>query len=368
MGAMNTVVQVIDTLELGGAEKMAVMIANALPVHACRSLLCVTRNLGPLLSSVDASVGVLLLQRKRRLSMIKLMRFVIWLREQEVDIVHAHGSSVFIACAAAVFVPVKVVFHDHEGNSEFIDARPSVLYRLVMPFLAGIIGVNDKLVNWARNNLAAGDTPIRYVRNFSLPVQIREHHSTVLPGEREHRIVHLANMRVQKDHLTMIKAFAILKEKTLLPVQLLLVGEEREHDAYARAVRKLVGELSLDDSVHFLGKNDAPHEILSRCTIGVLSSLSEGLPLALLEYGLSGCAAVCTDVGQCREVLEEGGAGVLVPPSDPERLADGILMMLADSDTRGRYARELQRRVSEEYSADTSIAQMVSLYDAVMDD
>ena len=83
--------------------------------------------------------------------------------------------------------------------------------------------------------------------------------------------------------------------------------------------------------------------ILRACSIGVLSSASEGLPLALLEYGKHGLAAVSTAVGQCPEVLDNGYAGVLVPASRPRISAHAIV----GSAQQSRPARAVRRAFSE---------------------
>ena len=89
-------------------------------------------------------------------------------------------------------------------------------------------------------------------------------------------------------------------------------------------------------------RNDVP-AILRACRIGVLSSASEGLPLALLEYGKHGLAAVSTAVGQCPEVLDNGYAGVLVPASSPDQFSDAIVGLL----DRSRPARAVRRAISK---------------------
>jgi len=97
-----------------------------------------------------------------------------------------------------------------------------------------------------------------------------------------------------------------------------------------------------------------------------LSSTSEGLPLALLEYGMAGLPAVATQVGQCPEVLDNGRVGVLIPPAEPDRLAKVLLSLLRSPERRAGLKELFRRRVQEVYSPGPVIQQVCRVYDAVM--
>jgi glycosyltransferase involved in cell wall biosynthesis len=80
--------------------------------------------------------------------------------------------------------------------------------------------------------------------------------------------------------------------------------------------------------LHFLGHREDVRDLLSVYDIFVLPSLSEGMPLALLEAMAAGVPAVATRVGGVSEVIENGKTGLLVPPGDSRALADGIATLL----------------------------------------
>jgi glycosyltransferase involved in cell wall biosynthesis len=122
----------------------------------------------------------------------------------------------------------------------------------------------------------------------------------------------------------------------------------------------------LEGNVYLLGERQDVHAILNACDIGVLSSVSEGLPLALLEYGMAALAAVATHVGQCAEVLDEGRAGILVPSASPERLAHALLSLLKSPARSLALGKELQRRVQERYSAGAVMKQVCQIYEKVL--
>jgi len=119
--------------------------------------------------------------------------------------------------------------------------------------------------------------------------------------------------------------------------------------------------------VTYLGPRRDVDAILRACDIGVLSSCSEGLPLALLEYGACGLAAISTDVGQCSEVLHNGAAGVVVPASAPRALADGMLSLMTSPGDRALYAARLRDRVESRHSPDRVIGHICDIYESLLD-
>src|SRR5947209_20135306 len=97
------VMQMLDTLETGGAEQVAVTIANHLPRDRYVSYLCTTRRDGPLEHSIAGDVARLRLRRKHSLDPAAVAKLVRFVREKEIQIVHAHGSTVFLAGLAGAF-------------------------------------------------------------------------------------------------------------------------------------------------------------------------------------------------------------------------------------------------------------------------
>jgi glycosyltransferase involved in cell wall biosynthesis len=102
--------------------------------------------------------------------------------------------------------------------------------------------------------------------------------------------------------------------------------------------------LGIAGRVSFLGhRNDIP-DVVSAFDISVLPSVTEGLPLALLEALATGNPIVCTRVGGCPEIVDDGVNGFLVPPRDSAALADRILQLHADRALRDAIrARNLEK-------------------------
>ncbi len=112
--------------------------------------------------------------------------------------------------------------------------------------------------------------------------------------------------------------------------------------------------------VRFLGLTANPGVVLAAADVVVVPSRTEGMAAVLIEAGLSGVAVVATDVGAVREVVLPGATGVLVPPGDPVRLAEGLLQALegglGGAEARSRCMRLFDMPVVADAWADLLLA------------
>lgn len=357
------VMQMVDTLSIGGLERVAVNLANLLPRERYSSHLCTTRADGPLSEALLSDVGRLQLDRTRRLELRALRRISVYCKNNNVSIIHAHGSALLVAILASMLPPYpKVVWHVHYGALA-TKQKLTLIYWLLTKRVAAVLTVNEALATWSREKLQIPAERVHYVRNF-VCTGATATPTDELPGRKGSRIVCVANLRPQKDHLTLIRAMSVVVQ-AVPDATLLLLGAT----TYAQQLQKIQYEISRNDlhnHVHILGSRQDVAKVLSACDIGVLSSVSEGLPLALIEYGMAGLAVVATDVGQCAEVLDGGQAGLLVSPQDSHDLASALLRILCESDERLALSARFQKHVMENYSSETAMKKVCAIYQQVL--
>ncbi|MBA3257810.1 MAG: glycosyltransferase family 4 protein [Pyrinomonadaceae bacterium] len=358
------VMHITDTLDAGGAERVAVDLVNVLPREHYRAHLCTTRRDGLLADLVAENVGRLRLERERRFDVKALGRMTDYIQRNQIQILHAHGPSLFIAAMAAFFPPhPALIWHNHYGRYALED-RPAWLYRLATRRVSGVIAVNRPLVEWSQRQLRVPAERTWYVPNFVSEAERNGEPLSDLPGKAGGRIVCVANLNSEKDHLTLLRAMALVIRQA--PVaHLLLVGAANE-PAYLDLVRKEISRQDLGQHISLLGQQQDVSAILRACDIGVLSSASEGLPMALLEYGMAGLPTVATRVGQCAEVLDDGRAGILIPPAAPDKLAEALVSLLRSPERRTILGNRFYRRVREVYSPGPVIQQISRVYDTVI--
>jgi glycosyltransferase involved in cell wall biosynthesis len=358
------VVHVVDATYIGGAERVAVNLVNLLPRDRYAPHLCTTRSEGPLSQFIAPHVTRICLERRGKFDTAALRQFIRFIDERRIRIVHAHASALFFSrLASALSGKCALIWHDHYGRADF-DDRSAWLYRLATRGISGIIAVNQTLAGWCRDTLRIPAGHVWYIPNLVESCAPTSAAPLDLPGEPAERLVCVANFRPQKDHPNLLRAMTTIRSR-VPGAHLFLIGDSAD-PAYVASIRAQISDLHLESAVTYMGpRNDVP-AILRACRIGVLSSASEGLPLALLEYGKHGLAAVSTAVGQCPEVLDNGYAGVLVPASSPDQLSDAIVGLLTDPARRAQFAARFQNRVEELYSPRRIMARICDVYEAVL--
>ena len=160
-------------------------------------------------------------------------------------------------------------------------------------------------------------------------------------------IVMVARFSRQKDHATLLRAVALLRERGLAPPLLFAGGGK---DLHRSPLEKLADELGIAAQVQFLGVvRDVPQRLMAH-QLCVLSTHYEGMPLALLEGMAAGCAVVGSAVPGVREVLDDGVDGLLVAEADAPALADALERVLRDPPFGARLAAAARRAAAEKYS------------------
>jgi glycosyltransferase involved in cell wall biosynthesis len=147
-------------------------------------------------------------------------------------------------------------------------------------------------------------------------------------GRREQGTIHavmVATLEKHKDHPTLIRAAALLRDRGVT-IEIGLAGTGREETA----LRALAAQLGIDGRVKFLGMRSDIPELLGQSDIFILSTTpQEGRPGVIMEALAAGLPIVASDVEPVREVLEEGRWGSLVPKGDAEALATAIETLAA---------------------------------------
>ena len=175
-----------------------------------------------------------------------------------------------------------------------------------------------------------------------------------------------------KDIKTFIRATRIIISRQP-EVQAWIAGPEEESPAYAAECKTLVTSLGLGDNVKFLGFQKLT-DLLPQVGLVVLSSISEALPLVILEGYAAGVPTVTTDVGSCRQLVyglddEDralGASGEVVGIGDPQALADAVLRLLTDEAAWHRAAAAGIARVERYYTHPVMFARYQAVYDQAL--
>ncbi len=355
------VIQIIDSLHPGGAEMMAVNIANGLYEQGVESHLCATRVEGSLKNNIANGVGYLFLNRKHTIDIQAILKLQSYVTKHQITIVHAHSSSFFVAVLLKILKPsIQIIWHDHYGNSELLHKRKSIVLKFCSYFFKTSIAVNQLLLDWATINLHSKNK--MYLANFAhLNTTIQK--ETFLEGVNGKRILCLANLRPQKDHLNLLNAFKIVHQ--YCPDWTLhLVGTDL-NDQYASELKEFIQKERLQAFVFIYGNCADTFEILKQASIGVLASKSEGLPVSLLEYGLVSLPVVATDVGAIRNVIIANKTGILIPAANHLKLSEALLNLINNKDASVQLGAALHIFVTKYFSKEKYINELINRYQFV---
>jgi glycosyltransferase involved in cell wall biosynthesis len=350
------IIQIIDSLEAGGAERMAVNYANALAEQIDFSGLVVTRSEGSLKNQIADTVSYLYLNKKGTVDFSALSRLKKYVKQNKIAIVHAHGTSFFIAVLLKMIVPkVKIIWHEHYGARIHESRINNLILVFSSLFFSAVFVVNSQLEAWVKRNLFV--KKVSFIPNFAVE-DISDLKVTFLKGENEKRIVCLANLKNPKNHIAMLTAFQELK-LNLVGWSLHLIGKDYE-DVYSSNLNRFIRINSLENAVFIYGScNDVQH-VLSQATIGILASTDEGFPVSLLEYGLAHLAVISTNVGYCSELIKNNYNGLLFNPLDTLQFQKQLQRMVSDKYMRDCCSMRLQNSILENYSTDKVTQMLIS--------
>ena len=141
------------------------------------------------------------------------------------------------------------------------------------------------------------------------------------------------------------------------------VGKER----YSEELKALVKKLGLENHVKFLDlRSDAP-ELLKKADCLVLSTnIPEGFGRTVIEAGATGTAVCASGVGGVKEIIDDGVSGLLFPPGDARGMADAIAKMLKDVDLRKKCARNLRKKVEQNFTLDKMARRTLAVYEEAL--
>jgi glycosyltransferase involved in cell wall biosynthesis len=232
------------------------------------------------------------------------------------DIIHAHMmTSAVLAYALRPFGRFKLVTTVH---NEF--EKSAVLMGLGDRVVAVSQAVADKM---ARRGVRA--SKLRVVLNGVIGTPRLSEQPPEPEALQRPSIVFVGGLHPRKGVEELIRAFHTVAAELEQP-HLYLVGSGPYREAYG----KLVEELNLTSRVTFCGGQPDPRRYLLGADMFVLPSHAEPGGLVFVEAREAGCAIVATNVDGIPEMLDQGNAGLLVPPRDPAALAEAMLKVLRD--------------------------------------
>ncbi|MDY0067132.1 MAG: glycosyltransferase [Steroidobacteraceae bacterium] len=315
------IVELVNSLEVGGTERLVVSLSKAMKRRGHVLTVVCLRGGGPLQSDLDREeIEVVALNKAEGPSLQTLTRLMALLRAKGADVVHSHNPLVHhyaVAAGRASRVPVIVNTIHGIGNVSPTLGLKERLYRLSCQASSGVVAVSATARRVLAKNPAIPAGKLITIKN-GVPL---DGFLSVAPRPDDGRVVFgiVGRLVAVKDHATLLRAFASASlQRGDLLLEILGDGPERE------ALENLAETLGIGHKVVFHGYHDDVAGFLSRIDVAVLSSLSEGLPLSLVEAMAAAKPILSTAVGGVPDLIVDGDCGWTCAPADPKRMANAL--------------------------------------------
>jgi glycosyltransferase involved in cell wall biosynthesis len=331
------IAHVVDSMEMGGAEKLTATLCRLQRDRGHSPSVHCLYEIGVLGEELRAEGFEVILHHPRSFFLLMRSLYRAFGRFRP-DVVHCHNATAAIfAALPARIAGVKTVIVTRHGLVRPPYQLPRELkFALASRWCDWIVGVcKGTRTNLLAAPFAARDKIIQ-IYNGASPADIR-----AVPWPKSgFTLLHVGRLAPTKDHATLLRAVALTRKRHP-DVRLWMVGD----GPLEFSLRKLSNELGLNESVTFFGEQANVSPFLLAADLFVISSVTEGLPVSLLEAMSVGLPAVVTDVGGMGEIARLSGAATLVPPSDPESLAGA----LCDAITKSRELPKMGQLASSCY-------------------
>lgn len=294
------------------------------------------------------------------------------LDEGNFDLVHCHtpvGAMIArLAAASARKRGTKVIYTAH--GFHFFRGAPLINWLAYYPVEWLLAGLTDVLITINKEDYAFAQKHIHAKQIAYVPgvgvdtarfgsgsADATEKRKELGFSEENFLLLTVAEMTKNKNHTTVLKALALMKEcPEYQRMHYLICGRGEQWQALEAEAESL----SIRDHVHFLGyRHDVPQ--LCRCSdLFVFMTFREGLPVALMEAMSCGLPTVCSRVRGNTDLIEDGVEGDFVE-NNPQAVADAILEMARDGEKRSRMGAAASRKVTQ-FDKESVHARMKEIY------
>jgi glycosyltransferase involved in cell wall biosynthesis len=362
-------IRVLETIrqgQIGGGETHVLDLVQALDKSRFEPVV-LSFTAGPMIDRLMAmGVQTHVIETVRPFNVTKWGAVRRLLRDEKIDLVHAHGTrahSNTLWAARRLGLPIVYTVHGwsfHPDQAPLARRTCQLTEKLLMSQADATICVSDS--NFRDGREFAGMARAQVIKNginlqrFNPSLHTYNVRAELGIGRDVLLVGYIARITAQKDPFTLLRAVALLPPA--LKVKFLLVGNG---DLKAEA-QELARTLKIGDKVLFTGFRQDMPDVLQALDIYCLPSLWEGLPIGVLEAMAMGKPVVASNIEATREIIEHDVNGLLVPPQDPVQLAAALLHLAASSELRRTLGARAYQTIQAGFTAEEMTRQVEHLY------
>ena len=348
------IAHVLGSLEVGGAE-VVVRHLGACQVRDGHDVTVYTIFGGGELEARYRAAGIKVVIGTQKTALRRLVDLFNSFRTAKPDVVHCHNiaATLTAAVAARLASSARVVTTWHSGR--VWDSRQGMKYAIACWFCDSVVTVSDAARRVLLSLRLMPHGRISMVHNGVDPIAVPPG-AAGATADKTLRIIQVGRLAPPKDPITLLRAFAIVL-RSLPESRLCLLGDGPLRAQCEDAAR----QLGIDSSVEFAGEQRDVAPYLRKSNLFVLSSQSEGLPIAILEALSAGLPCVTTNVGGLAEVVTPT-VGLMVPPGEADQMAQAILMIATDTQCLQNAGESIAAIFGSNWSADAMARKYGRLY------
>lgn len=351
---------VLDQIDyqMGGTEKQILMVLNHMDSSRFDIHLCFFRHNQWITDNIDKyKIFYFDFSSFKSLkSYLEFFKFVKYLKQHRFDIlVSFFTDSNKIAVPAARLAGIKKVILSRRNFNHWVTKGEAFILKILRPFVNGYWvnaeAIKSRLVS--QENIKPEIVEVIYngfILNEMSQIDVMPFIENISQSKI---VVNVSNLREVKGLDVFIRAAKVVLSK-YNDAHFVVVGEGDQRSI----LEELIEDLGIESHVSLIGKRNDISYILNKSDIGVLSSHSEGLSNAVIEYMASGLPVVCTNVGGAAEMVVDDENGYLVPPENPELMGQRILKLIQDDELRKMFGDLSRKKAEEMFQCDAMISHL----------
>jgi sugar transferase (PEP-CTERM/EpsH1 system associated) len=369
------ILHVLDSLGIGGMERVVIDVVNGLdPAVFAQTVCCISRR-GEAAHLLPKGAPCIDLDKGAKADHLMPLKIARVIREERPQIIHTQSWSGIDTAIAMLFESgPRLVHSEHGRNLPYIHFEPlkrKVARRWLYHRADALFAISREVRDFYCRETGFPVDRMRVIPNGIDPLRIDESGGANGHGIRRELgifdddfvIGTVSRLDQTKDTMTLARAFIRLyRLEPELKLKLLVVGDGEKK----AEIQNYVKEQRLSDRVIFTGLRQDVPRLLGAMNLFALSSLSEGLPITVLEAMCASLPVVATNVGALPELVEEGVTGFLVEPKNAVALAERFSRFYQVRDLARSFGMAGRRKVESEFRLEQMLERYADLYLSVL--
>ncbi len=350
------ILQICSARELGGGERHLADLANTLAKrgHEVFAALVPGSPLRQELSALSPA-NVIEAPMRNALNLRSAMRLSRFIREKEIEIVHAHVARDYpLAALVTGRSGARLVLTRH------VLFPMNSIHRLTLRRTARVIAVSQAVARALQEQSIFDPAKITLIHNgIDVDRFARARESRSSEKLRVGTIGHLAPIKGIDDFIRAAEIVCRHRDD----VDFMIVGEDKSAGGENRRhLENLISELKLTDRVRLIGWVDDVASVLATLAIFVSSAHAEPFGLSIVEAMAAGVPVIATASEGAREIVRPNETGMIVPIGDVQSLANALIALLDHPDERARLAQNARTAVRERFSLELMVDETERVY------